>query len=294
MKNNSIYVKDSLSLRIGICAYVVIVELFQLLWMYALSPISQYYAEALQDPIGLITLLLSLAYTTTFIVWAVFSLEKYWKAYYLSFGIYSIISAIVSLISHYNLLISSSFYDGDADLIFSSMMSTFLITLLTNILPAIFVLLILTEKKAFKYIVITCLTIIVILNIANLFSQIPNIIDPTIGAYFIGNHELEDWEIPYAYMTSAINSIPTHTLALLILTCFIKIKKPVKPMGVPVNAYPYGNPYQPNPYPVSPTPTTAPVISPDVKYCPKCGKQAKREDVFCGECGHTFVQRNTL
>ena len=127
-------------------------------------------------------------------------------------------SAIVSLISHYNLLISSSFYDGDADLIFSSMMSTFLITLLTNILPAIFVLLILTEKKAFKYIVITCLTIIVILNIANLFSQIPNIIDPSvpIGKDDTENVEVEkfgepvvpEYEIPYhADIISKLNGL---------------------------------------------------------------------------------------
>lgn len=293
MKNNSLYVKDSQTLRIGLCVYVIIMEIFQFLWTYVISPISNYYLEALQTPLAIICTLLTFIKLIIFIVLTCFNLEKSWKFYYLSSGIFLSIGFITGLISTYDMLLSSPFqtYDGDTNSLFLAMLSSVISYLLTNIIPAICLFLMLTEKKFFKYVLVVGLSITLLFSFYSILSEIPDAIEPH-GSYSVGTHILNDLEKPFLHITSMINKIPTYSVALLFITFFIDFKKKPKATSIQANSYAYDISYQPNAYPTTYNPeyfyNNSPYTPPEVKYCPMCGNQANLSDLFCGKCGHAF------
>lgn len=293
MKNNSLYVKDSQTLRIGLCVYVIIMEIFQFLWTYVISPISNYYLEALQTPLAIICTLLTFIKLIIFIVLTCFNLEKSWKFYYLSSGIFLSIGFITGLISTYDMLLSSPFndFDGNTNSLFLAMLPYVISNLLTNIIPAICLFLMLTEKKFFKYVLVVGLSITLLFSFYSILSEIPDVIEPH-GSYSVGTYILNDSEKPFLHITSMIDKIPTYSVALLFITFFIGFKKKPKATSIQANSYAYDMSYQPNAYPTTYNPeyfyNNTPYTPPEVKYCPMCGNQANLSDFFCGKCGHAF------
>lgn len=294
MKNNSLYVKDSQTLRIGLCVYVVVVEVFQFLWRYAISPISKYCLDNFQDPLNVIGTFILFVYIVSFIVCCCFRLEKGWKWYYVSFSVYSIIDFIRIIISQYNYYSSLPIREGDVYNPLSSMISIFIIYFIELIVPAIISLLMLTKKKPIKYIFIVIQIIFILISLFNVFSHIQEVLtlDETFGWSHINGHLLSESERPFMYIALAIDSIPTFTVAYLFITFFIGFKKKPKATSIQANSYAYDMSYQPNAYPTTYAPeyfyNNSPYTPPEVKYCPMCGNQANLSDFFCGKCGHAF------
>ena len=278
MKKRFLYVKDSQALRITLCIYLVFVELFQFFWTYFISPISYRYAVGFSNPYTVTGLCINAVCVIAFVVLSFFDYKKSWKSFYIFYGVTFIVDAAHLMISIYE---KRDLHTPDS--------SGFLVlTALSYIIFGVICLLMLTEKRVFKYIIIVFSLFFIITNIVDIVSWLESLTsEPTFRTVYVYDHLLADWEEPFCYITSVITAIPTFVLTLLILTFFIRFKKTEGNQAVYTYENQVDNPYQPYQNYVVPQPV-APVTE-GVKYCSRCGTQVNNKDVFCKKCGNRFT-----